>query len=812
MVFGTGGKMVNPYAKSPFPAFGGKSAVADLVWSRFGRIRNFIGPSYNGAATILEYYEPFANSIAMLLANPDYDWEAGRWTVKHPPLETINDIDPYIANFWRAVTAEPDKVAHYANWPVNECVPAGTMIATPDGNVPVEQITVGMVVWGYDGEAIVPTTVIATKQSVATESLVKINDLLLTGNHPVWTKDDGYVEAAKVSPGMKIGTITGDFLADKLDLIVLQYEYETEELGNLHIIRPQNKSGALCRGDIPGQEAIQRTSVPCCLRGDDPPRLLDSFTDNGRSASSLSGSRAWNGRWVAGCGAQVDCLIPKLDESHGRGRGCAWLCANTRTQGEMVEDADRCQVCDRARVSNAWEETHTGGCRENPSSGSEAQAYRAIKGEAVSGPYWQGIISGTSGQVIRSTYGQDIIKGTQAKDSGFYHQQKNRPVHGNGAIIPIGHNSSQNVGSVRGIDQSGDTERGALQRVSPEIPVTVYNFQTTTENYFANRILVHNCDLHARHRWLVAQTDFREQMKNDPDYHDCKIAGWWVWGACLWIGGGWCATEYTPRNGVTIDGSTEERRPAIGNMTGVHRASFNHHSRTADGNVVEKRPLLGHGGRGVHRPGIEPRPHLSGTGLGINGRRISKQKPMLNGRSGIYVPGEESLQDYFEALSKRLRRVRTLCGDWERAVTDVVSWNNNSTRGKDAKTAFFFDPPYAVEAGRTDGLYAQDDLQVAHQVREWCLEWVQLSDGFEGYRYNHPKILIALCGYEDEHGPHMPDSWECVAWKAQGGYSNQRKGETNGNKHKERIWFSPNCLKPQEIEIVTDLPLFQFAL
>lgn len=430
--------MTYPYAKAPFPAFGGKSAVADLVWSRFGRIRNFIGPSYNGAATILEYYEPFANSIAMLLANPDYDWEAGRWTVKHPPLETINDIDPYIANFWRAVTAEPDKVAHYANWPV------------------------------------------------------------------------------------------------------------------------------------------------------------------------------------------------------------------------------------------------------------------------------------------------------------------------------------------------------------------------------------HEVDLHARHRWLVAQVDFREQMKNDPDYYDCKIAGWWVWGACLWIGGGWCATEYTPRNGVTIDGSTEERRPAIGNMTGVHRVSFNHNSQTADGDVVEKRPLLGHGGRGVHRPGIEPRPHLSGTGLGINGRRISKQKPMLNGRAGIYVPGEESLQDYFEALSKRTRRVRTLCGDWSRAVTDVVSWNNNSTRGKGAKTAFFFDSPYAVQAGRTEGLYAQDDLQVAHQVREWCLEWVQLSDGFEGYRYNHPKILIALCGYEDEHGPHMPDSWECVAWKAQGGYSNQRKAEKNGNKHKERIWFSPNCLKPREIEIVTDLPLFQF--
>jgi hypothetical protein len=27
---------------------------------------------------------------------------------------------------------------------------------------------------------------------------------------------------------------------------------------------------------------------------------------------------------------------------------------------------------------------------------------------------------------------------------------------------------------------------------------------------------------------------------SDPDFFDPKVAGWWVWGQCLWIGSGWC--------------------------------------------------------------------------------------------------------------------------------------------------------------------------------------------------------------------------------------------------------------------------------
>ncbi len=42
-----------------------------------------------------------------------------------PRIETVNDRDTYLANFWRALTASPEGVAEYANWPVKRVRPAG---------------------------------------------------------------------------------------------------------------------------------------------------------------------------------------------------------------------------------------------------------------------------------------------------------------------------------------------------------------------------------------------------------------------------------------------------------------------------------------------------------------------------------------------------------------------------------------------------------------------------------------------------------------------------------------------------------------
>jgi hypothetical protein len=79
-----------------FPWFGGKSPVADAVWSGLGDCRNYV--------------EPFFGSGAVLFLRPDGPG----------PIETVNDADGLLANFWRALQHDSNAVAEHADWPVNE--------------------------------------------------------------------------------------------------------------------------------------------------------------------------------------------------------------------------------------------------------------------------------------------------------------------------------------------------------------------------------------------------------------------------------------------------------------------------------------------------------------------------------------------------------------------------------------------------------------------------------------------------------------------------------------------------------------------
>ena len=255
---------------------------------------------------------------------------------------------------------------------------------------------------------------------------------------------------------------------------------------------------------------------------------------------------------------------------------------------------------------------------------------------------------------------------------------------------------------------------------------------------------INEADLHARHWWLVRQSGFRERMHAEADYYDVKLAGWWVWGICQWIGSGWC---HMPE---------WQKRPHLGNAgMGVHRPS-------------QQRPHLGGAGMGVHRPS-QQRPHLGNAGMGVH--RPSQQLPHLGNL------GMGDLYAYMRALAARLRRVRVCCGDWSRVLGPTPTVHMGLT-------GIFLDPPYSDEE-RDGDLYAVDSMTVAHDVREWALE-----------HGDDPQLRIALCGYEGEHA--MPDMWECVAWKARGGYGTQRQDGDNENRHRERIWFSPHCLKVTE--------------
>lgn len=199
---------------------------------------------------------------------------------------------------------------------------------------------------------------------------------------------------------------------------------------------------------------------------------------------------------------------------------------------------------------------------------------------------------------------------------------------------------------------------------------------------------VNENDLHARHAYLVGmREEFTRKLEGDPEFFDAKIAGWWVWGICCWIGRGWCSG----------DGPW----------------------RVVDGKLVH----LGNAGRGVNRNLV----HLGNAGKGVNRSRVHL------GDAWMGVNRRQDIQAWFGELSERLRGVRVCSGDWSRVCGPTPTV-------KQGLTGVFLDPPYADTAGRDTKLYAQDSQSVAHEVREWAIRWG-----------DDTRMRIALCGYEGEH-------------------------------------------------------------
>ena len=259
---------------------------------------------------------------------------------------------------------------------------------------------------------------------------------------------------------------------------------------------------------------------------------------------------------------------------------------------------------------------------------------------------------------------------------------------------------------------------------------------------------VNEADMHARHRWLTRREAFRERMKTDPHHFDAKVAGWWVWGICQWIGGGWCASAGLSRVRLNENvGVNRKRLNLKRGGIGVHRTE----RITARHRTERRRPFLAQTGQGVHAPRLR-----------TAADRTSK------------------LLEYFHELADRLRNVRICCGEWDRVLGPSPTVSIGTT-------AVLLDPPYKRHL-RDNGIYTEDDAGVADRAFEWAV------------KHGHdPRLRIALCGLVGEHD--MPPGWEAVRWKASGGYGNlNMAGRGRANSLREVIWFSPHCLRPETQE------------
>ena len=254
-------------------------------------------------------------------------------------------------------------------------------------------------------------------------------------------------------------------------------------------------------------------------------------------------------------------------------------------------------------------------------------------------------------------------------------------------------------------------------------------------------------DLFARHSWLVRQTaTLTARLYADPSWFDAKIAGWWCWGACNWIGSGWCSGT----------------GPWVHDGAGIVDTRKLPHLGDAGKGINRQLPHLGDAGQGINRQ----LPHLGNAGQGIK-----RQLPHL-GDAGQGHQRTAFITDWFYRLHQRLRDVRVTCGDWSRVVKDSVTTRHGLT-------GVFLDPPYSK--GAMDYAAGGVGTDLPLQVQAWCA-----ANG------SNEKLRIVLCGHAGEHDALLADGWFTVAWKARKGYA--LTDEAMQNSKDETLWCSPHCV------------------
>jgi len=86
---------------------------------------------------------------------------------------------------------------------------------------------------------------------------------------------------------------------------------------------------------------------------------------------------------------------------------------------------------------------------------------------------------------------------------------------------------------------------------------------------------VNHADLNARRRALIAnEARLIENLCADPEWHDAKFAGYWIYCASCWIGAGLTSPDARPK--LAQDTGIHSKRPHLACDTGIHSKSNAH--------------------------------------------------------------------------------------------------------------------------------------------------------------------------------------------------------------------------------------------
>lgn len=274
---------------------------------------------------------------------------------------------------------------------------------------------------------------------------------------------------------------------------------------------------------------------------------------------------------------------------------------------------------------------------------------------------------------------------------------------------------------------------------------------------------VSHIDLGARHVWLMAERERFGAQLQDPDWPgDPKVAGWWLWGQCCWIGSGWCDWHGKGPQAIAPAGTE-----ALGQIPflssagmGIQASGKIPHASDAGRGVqaIGKIPHAGNAGCGVQALGQIPHAGDAGRGIQALGKAAHADDAATRGQ--LWTSSGRAAWAALHRLADRLERVRVVHGEWHRCL-------NNHYGG--TQTAVFLDPPYRAY----EKLYGVS-APVADEVAAWAKD--------------HADLRVAICGHRGDYD--LP-GWDPVDWSR--GKLTYGGGTTTDE---ECIWYSPACVPP----------------
>lgn len=409
---------------------------------------------------------------------------------------------------------------------LDECVPAGTKIRMADGsNKPIETIALGEKVLGVDHRTgkLTESAVVETRSKDAEELVILDGELYLTLNHPVFVVGKGYVRSGDLRPGDQIVEACENLSAVQPDVLLLAVDRLEENVLFKGVFQKAQKGQTLRGSNLQkmrtdkADDEVQRDQSEILQR-----HLCSGLVKNGQSVpNQKSGSakhfenemayihvrglrKGEHDSWWS-TGAEKEVLQPSMcreGKIYDRGPAKAFESFEvTQSHADSRSEGEDEPLALEKRPSAAFSRGQWQRSDETSSSLGREVRGRLAAGDCHGNERHSGLEVGYAGYCESQSKNRSGVRRGNTQEP---RSERDRSPEG---MRPPEDGLDRPAFLVRGNSERNGSRCQVRTLRSVEkirLDVRVYNIGTRTENYFAEGILVHNCqDLAGIHHLLI---------------------------------------------------------------------------------------------------------------------------------------------------------------------------------------------------------------------------------------------------------------------------------------------------------------------